>query len=247
MIESIKRYCDVDLGAQPYQDGSALAEAFYRALVAQGKDYAEQRHLLIRAVDHVNELDFGNACLDRVARIDDFRQRRAAVVDHEVAKRNSGVPKNKDWATGEAYATLRFAPAREVCDELCDAVEDMVALMVKENYLEAAADLPRDLRQGLGYYRPGEDPLRRRRTARWLKGQNVLHCWIAAMLGGRDPLIRVAPGAPGCWVTAASLFIDRQGKAFTYSRLEHGTLKNQTLKNWLHTTIPQVPNSTVLI
>lgn len=247
LTESIKKYCGVDLVVASGQGGAALAEDFYRALVADGKDYAEQRHLLLVAADHVFDLDFGNACLDRVAALDAFRERRAAVVDREVAKRLSGVPKNKDWATGEAFATLRFAPARKATDELLGAVEDMVGTLVKENYLEAADNLLLDLRQGLGYYRTDEDPLRRRRTARWLKGQNALHCWVAAMLGGREPLIRVAPGAPGCWVTAASLFIDRQGKAFTYSRLEHGRLKNEEQKQWLRDLVPLTPNSALLI
>ena len=243
LVESIKRYCGIELEAVPDQDGCALAEAFYRALVEQGKDYAEQRHLLLVACDHVFDTDFGNACLDRVARIDAFRQRRAEVVDREVAKRYSGVPKNKDWAAGEAYANLRFAPARTVTEHLILAVEDMIGLLVQENYLEPHGDLLRDLRQGLGYYRPDEDPLRRRRTARWLKGQNALHVWVAAMLGGREPLIRVADGAPGCWVTAASLFIDRQGRAFTYSRLEHGRLSNEKQEAWLRGIIPLSPSS----
>lgn len=36
----------------------------------------------------------------------------------------------------------------------------------------------RDLRQGFGYYRPGEDSGRLRRPVRWLGKQNALHYWI---------------------------------------------------------------------
>lgn len=243
LIESIKRYCGIDLDAEAYPGGAEQAAALYRALVAAGCDYGEQRHLLLTAFDHHADVAFGEGCLDLVARIDSLAARRAAVTDREVAKRHSGVVKNKDWGAGEAYATLRFAPARSVSAELLDAVDDMVARLAEANYVEAAADLVRDLRQGLGYYRPGEDPLRRRRTVRWLKGQNALHFWVAAMLGGREPLIRVADGAPGCWVTAASLFIDRQGRAFTYSRLEHGVLRNTAQQQWLRATIPLTPAS----
>lgn len=247
LTESIEKYCGIALGAVPGQDAASLSEAFFRALVDAGKDYGEQRHLIIVAMDHCHDVDFGERCLDRIARIDAFLQRRAAVVDREVAKRNSGVPKNKDWPAGEQYATLRFSPARTVTPELCRAVEDMVAALAEENYMEPAEGLLRDLRQGLGYYLPGEDTLRRRRTVRWLKGQNALHVWIAAMLGGREPLIRVADGAPGCWVTAASLFIDRDGRAFTYSRLEHGRLRDEDRTKWLQNTVPLTPNSALLI
>ena len=117
----------------------------------------------------------------------------------------------------------------------------MVSRLAEEGYVELQDEVLRDLRQGLGYYRPGEDVMRRRRTVRWLRGQNVLHCWVAAMLGGREPLIRVAEGAPGCWVTAANLFVDRKGCAFTYERLEHGVLRNDHLHRWLLSIIPRRP------
>jgi len=247
LIENIMKYCGVEVDAAPGTRGDALAEAFFRALVDAGKDYGEQRHLLLVAADHVFDLDFGTACLQRVERLDAFRKRREALVDREVAKRHSGVVKNKDWAVGEAYASLRFAAAREVTAELVDAVEGMVGMLVEGGYVEPRADLVRDLRQGLGYYRPGEDPFRLRRTVRWLKGQNALHFWVAAMLGGREPLIRVAEGDSGCWVTAANLFIDRQGRALTYSRLEHGVLRSEEQQKWLRSLIPYTPNTAVLI
>lgn len=119
----------------------------------------------------------------------------------------------------------------------------MCRLMAAEGYVELRDDVVRDLRQGLGYYRPGEDTVRRRRTVRWLRGQNALHFWIAAMLGGRDPLIRVADGAPGCWVTAANLFVDRKNSAFVYSRLEHGILRNEIQRRWLLSVIPRSPHA----
>jgi len=70
-----------------------------------------------------------------------------------------------------------------------------------------------------------------------------------AMPGGTSARfsIRVADGAPGCWVTAANLFIDRQGRALTYSRLEHGVLRSEEQQKWLRSLIPYTPNTAVLI
>lgn len=221
--------------------GGPLAEAFCRALEEAGLDYGTQRAALVEAADRRHDLAFGNACLDHAEAIDAYLARRAALVDREVRKCRSGVVKNKEWAAGAEYAELRFAAARPPDGDLLDAVDDMCRRLAGEGYVELRDDVVRDLRQGLGYYRPGEDPVRRRHTVRWLRGQNALLCWIAVMLGGRDPLIRVAGGAPGCWVTAASLFVDRQGRAFTYARLEHGVLRNELQERWLLSLIPRSP------
>lgn len=223
--------------------GAQLAAEFYRSLVDAGYDYQAQKRLLYDACGIHHDLAFGNACLDFIASIEDFEQRRGSLKVMPVRKCHSGVPKNKDWAPGAEYAELRFAAARTVGADLLDALDDMVDRMVGEGCIESRPDIRRDLRQDLGYYRPDEDIVRRRRTVKWLRGQNALHYWIASMLGGRDPLIRVADGAPGCWVTAASLFIDRQGRAFTYSRLEHGRLSNEKQETWLRGIIPLSPSS----
>ena len=221
--------------------GGPLAEALCRTMEDAGLDYGTQRAVLFDAADRQHDLSFSNACLDHAEAIDAYLIRRASLVNREVRKCRSGVVKNKDWAAGAEYAELRFAAARTASDDLLDAVDDMCRRMAAEGYVELHSDVVRDLRQGLGYYRPGEDPMRRRHTVRWLRGQNALHCWIAAMLGGREPLIRVADGAPGCWVTAASLFVDRQGRAFTNERLEHGVVHNKVQEQWLLAVVPRTP------
>lgn len=223
--------------------GGPLAEALCRTMEDAGFDYGMQRAVLFDAADRQHDLSFSNACLDHAEAIDAYHARRAALVNREVRKCRSGVVKNKDWAAGAEYAELRFAAARTISDDLLDAVDDMCRRMAAEGYVEVQSDVVRDLRQGLGYYRQGEDPVRRRHTVRWLRGQNALHCWIAAMLGGREPLIRVADGAPGCWVTAANLFVDRQGRAFTNERLEHGVVRNKEQERWLSSLVPRSPKS----
>ena len=243
LIDWLKRDCGIHLDAATFRDGAVLAAALCQSLVDAGKDYGEQRHILLQATEHHCDLAFGNACLDQVDRLDTFLRRRAAYDDRPVRNCHSGVSKNKGWQAGAVYADLRFAAARAVDDDSAAAVEEMVLRLVAESYVEQHGDVARDLRQGLGYLLPGEDPVRRRRTARWLRGQNALHFWVAAMLGGREPLVRVADGAPGCWVTAASLFVDRQGRAFTYSRLEHGILRSEEQQRWLLSIIPRTPRA----
>lgn len=237
----LKQRCGLDI-QDAGEGGAALAAALYALLVAAGYDYAQQKELLLEAADRRHDLAFGNACLDRIADIQAFERRRAAMQVKKVVKCHSGVAKNKQWGTGAEYAELRFCAARPVDDDTCDLVDDMLRALAAAGYLETRADLLADLRQGLGYYRSSEDPCRPRRTVRWLRGQNLLHAWIAAMLGGRSPLIRVGEGAAGCWVTAASLFVDRQGKAFTYSRLEHGVVRNEEQLRWLRRIIPAPPS-----
>ena len=243
LTEWLKRDCGIDLDAACFQGGAVLAEALCQALVEAGKDYGEQRHILLAAADRHSDLAFGSACLDQVDRIDAFLARRARYDDRPVRNCHSGVPKNKVWAAGAEYATLRFAAARTVDEDSVAAVGEMVLRLAAAGYVEQNEAVVRDLRQGLGYYLPGEDLVRRRRTVRWLAGQNALHCWVAAMLGGREPLIRLADGSPGCWVTAADLFVDRKGCAFNNARLEHGILRNKEQERWLLSVIPRTPRA----
>ncbi|MGX8712888.1 MAG: hypothetical protein ACSW8I_04275 [bacterium] len=224
-------------------EGVPLAQTLYRALVAAGADYSTQKRLLYEASGRLHDLAFGTTCLDLIADIDAFERRRGDLRVAPVRKCHSGVHKNKDWQPGAEYAELRFSAARHPDSDLLDAVDDMLRLLIGEGYVESRPDVLRDLRQGLGYYRPDEDILRRRRTVKWLRGQNALHCWIVAMLSGRSPLIRVGDGAPGCWVTAASLFVDRHSRAFTYARLEHGVLRNALQRQWIEALVPKSPQS----
>lgn len=238
--EWLKRRCGLDLEADG-EGGATLAGRLQALLEAAGYDYGEQKELLLEAADRRHELAFGNACLDRIAAIEAYEERRRGVRVKRMVKCRSGVAKNKQWAMGAEVAELRFCAARRVDGEMCDLVDDMVELMVREGYVEGREGVVCDLRQGFGYYREGEDPCRVRRTVRWLRGQNLLHVWLVLLLGGRSPLVRVGEGGAGCWVTAASLFIDRHGKAFTYSRLEHGEVRNEEQLRWLRQTVPVAP------
>lgn len=220
--------------------GEPRAHALYRALVDANLDYGTQKALLAAASDRVHDKDFGIACLDLIGEIEAFERRRHSLRVAPLRKCHSGVPKKKERQPGAEYAELRFAAARRVDGDLLDAVDDMLRRLLSEGYVESRPDVLRDLRQGLGYYRPGEDPLRQRRTVKWLRNQNVLRCWIELMLAGRCPLIRDGDGASGCWVTAASLFVDRKGNAFTHKNLNHGILKNSTQRQWLEKIIPRI-------
>ena len=146
-------------------------------------------------------------------------------------------------------ARLRFVAAWPIKNglrnEVFDIVDDMLLRMASAGYIDSSSDALLDLRQGLGYYRPGEDYVRLRAPVRWLRGQNALHWWLCALLGdhGAAPLIRVPVGGPGRWVTAASIFADRNGGAYVYSQLEHGRPSNDTQRSWLDATVPLHPSS----
>lgn len=227
------------LGGDTPADGVALEQGLYRAMADAGLDYALQKEILYEASGQVPDLAFGQACLDRIEAIVRFEARRRTLQVKKTRRCHSGVAKNKDWAPGAELAELRFQAARTPDSDLLAAIDDMVLRLVQRGYLEARPGIGRDLRQGLGYYAPGEDLFRPRRTAKWLKGQNALHCWVAALLAKPDPLCGVGEGALGCWVTAASLFIDRHGRAFTYDRLEHGVMRDAGELQWLRKTIPR--------
>ena len=241
LVESIKECLGVDFGDLDGQGGGVLAERYFRVLADQNLAFEEQRSNLLRATYRIHDLDFVRACLDRIDQIDAVVKRRAAVEDKPVRKCRSGVAKNKDWPPRALYADLRFEAARTKSPELLDAIDDMLKRLAAEGYFESYDGVVRDLRQGLGYYRPGEDVLRRRRTVRWLRRNNTLHVWIYAMVGGRHPLIRPQSRANGCWKTAASMFVDEKGCAYTYGRLEHGILKNAEQERWLHALVPKPP------
>lgn len=223
--------------------GEALEQRLYQAMVEAGCDYALQKEILFAVSGIHPDLAFGQACLDRIEAIGRFEERRRGLAVKNTRRCHSGVVKNKDWAPGADLAEQRFQAARTPQSDLLDAIDDMVLRLVERGYLEARPDIVRDLRQGLGYFRPGEDLFRQRRTAKWLKGQNALHCWVDDLLADPDPLCRVGEGAPGRWVTAASIFIDRNGRAFTYARLEHGRMSDDLERKWLKNSIPLSPSS----
>jgi hypothetical protein len=218
--------------------GVPLAEALCSALVDAGADYGQQKAVLVDCARRRHDLDFGNACLDLKERIETFERRLEDAQVAKVGKCHSAVVKNKDWPAAKAYADYRFVAARPLSDELFDGIDSMAERLLAEGYIELREEVVVDLRQGLGYYRPDEDPVRRRRTIRWLKGQNALHVWVKYMLDVTPPLIRKSPGPEGCWDIAASLFCDRNGRAFTNSRLEHGVVKDEHQSRWLRSVIP---------
>ncbi|MBP3762577.1 MAG: hypothetical protein J6I49_01710 [Bacteroidales bacterium] len=237
--EWLKKDYGLTVEAGASADGQALEAAVYKALVASGADYGEQKRILYECSERHFDLAFGQACLDRIEAIGRFEQRRLSLKPPRERRCDSGVRKNKVWENGAAFAELRFEAARPPEGHLMDAIEDMAERLVEMGYIEARPDVKADLRQGLGYYRPGEDLFRRRRTVKWLKGQNALHCWVAALLEEPGALCRAGNGPTGRWVTAASLFVDRHGKAFTYSRLEHGVMRDGNQLRLLRNTIPR--------
>ena len=84
-----------------------------------------------------------------------------------------------------------------------------------------------------------EDPARLRRPVRWLRRQNALHYWVDLLTLGDDPLCGVADPTGGKWVTAASLFSDAAGRAFSNQQLEHGIVASDTQRRWLENVVPR--------
>ena len=172
LIDCLKQSYGLDVVFDGAPRGMQLAEALYRALVDAGRDYAEQRQILFEATQVYRDLDFGNACLDKVESIAAFERRRGQLSVPKVRNRVSGVPKNKDWAMGAEYADLRFSAARPVDADSAASVEGMIRQLLAAGYIEQRPEVVLDLRQGLDYYLLGEDVVRQRRTVKWLKGQN---------------------------------------------------------------------------
>lgn len=225
------------------QTGEELVGALCRALAAAGFDFDAQKSVLLEAPDVYCDTAFLEACIDRVKLIERLQAERRAALERHLARCQSGVSRRQPRPQASDVARHRFVPCWPLTAETVGIVDDMLGRLAGAGYLEATAETLRDLRQGFGYYRQAEDPYRLRRPVRWLRSQNALHWWLCGLLGDRggSPLIAVAEGGVGRWVTAASLFADRNGRAFTYAQLEHGCPASADQRRWLDATIPLRP------
>lgn len=223
--------------------GEELVGTLCRALAAAGFDFDAQKSILLEAPDIYSDTAFLEACVERVKLIERLQDERRAALERHLARCQGGVSRRQPRPQASEVARHRFVPCWPLTAESADIVDDMLGRMADAGYLEPTADALRDLRQGMGYYRAAEDPYRLRRPVRWLRSQNALHWWLCGLLGDRGgtPLIAVAEGGVGRWVTAASLFADRDGRAFTYAQLEHGHPSSADQRRWLDATLPLRP------
>lgn len=220
--------------------GEELVNSLSRSLTAANFDFDEQRNILLQAPDHYRDAEFLDACIARADYIGRLQNKRRELIERHLSECKNGVSGKRVRMPAAEVARLRFAAAWPLRDEVFDIVDDMILNMAKHGYLESTPSALVDLRQGFGYYRPDEDPVRLRAPVRWLRNQNALHWWISALMGARNkcPLIKVDEGGAGCWVTAASIFADCDGHAYTNEQLEHGRPSSQTQRDWLDSTVP---------
>ena len=220
--------------------GEELVNSLSRSLTAANFDFDEQRNILLQAPDHYFDAEFLDACIARAEYIGRLQNKRSALLERKLSECKNGVSRKRVRMPAAEVARLRFTAARPLRDEVFDIVDDMLLKMVRNNYIEPSPDALLDLRQGFGYYRPNEDPVRLRAPVRWRSSKNALHWWISALMGARNncPLMKVEEGGAGCWVTAASIFADAEGNAYTNEQLEHGRPTSQTLRDWLDSTVP---------
>ena len=237
--------CNLTLDTAVGLSGEALVDALCSLLAAAGFNYDSQKGILLEATDIYCDTAFFEACINRVKLIEHLQDERREALQRHLARCQNGGARTRERIPAAETAVYRFAPAWPLTDESADIVDDMLQRMADAVYIEPATDALRDLRQSFGYYRTGEDPGRLRRPVRWLGKQNALHYWLCGLLGDRDapPLIAVTNGANDRWVTAASIFADRDGHAFTYNRLEHGNPADSRLREWLDSTLPLRPCS----
>ena len=219
----IERY-GIDLGARAACGGAALADALADALGAAGFVVDEQAPLLVEASRHAPDVDFAEACLDRARRIIALQDARRDVMARFAAKCQNGVPRKGSPPPPTGPVVKRFLPLWPLTDQSADIVNDMLVRLAAEGYLPHAADALRDLRQGLGYYRRGEDPWRERRPVVWLGGLNALHHWILLLLDDDHRLVAPPKGDRYKWDTAAALLLDRDGHPLTAARIHHGVV-----------------------
>ena len=238
----IERY-DLHLEAPQGASGVPLADALCSALAAAGFDFDSQAALLLEASERHADIAFAEACLDRVERIEALQARRREALQRHQARCQAGVGRRQPKAPAPEVAVHRFVPLWPASDQSADLVDDMLRRLASEGFILLEEWTLRDLRQGLGYYRRGEDPYRLRRPARWLAGMNALHFWVELMMDEEHALISVADGSAKKWVTAASLFTDRQGHAVTNGRIEHGEVESAALRRRIERCVPKLISS----
>ncbi len=238
--EWILKECGVDL-SDVAADGVGLADAFAHALDAAGFSIDEQLPLILEATLQGGGTDFVEACLDRIERIETLQRRRAEALARFNAHCQNGGGRQRTAAPAADVAIHRFMALWPVTDEHADVVDDMLRRLADEGFLLLDDGALRDLRQGLGYYRRGEDTLRLRRPVRWLDGKNTLHYWVCQLTRRVDPLCGCTGAVDRKWLIAASLFADRDGHAYRKEQIQHGEVSSPARRRWLDDVVPMRP------
>ena len=235
----IKEYA-IDLHVDDAVGGAALADALAHALERADLPLDEQRELLLAVPAHTGSLDLCEACMLRAERIEALQARRREALLRWQAQCQNGVAKKRSREPAADVALYRFRPLWDETDESADIVDDMLRRMAAEGCLLLADGSLRDLRQGLGYCRRGEDPHRLRRPVRWLRGENVLHEWVQLLTERDDALCGVVDSSKGKWITAASLLCHANGTAYKNTQIHHGEVKPE-VRRWLDSLVPHAP------
>lgn len=219
--------------------GSDLASAVHSALVRCGRSYDDQRAILHAAARHHADVDFGEACLDRVDRIAALQRRLASTVVPPVeCHSTSSVREPRPPA--QPVAALRFEAGWSVNAATLGAVADFCHDLVAKGYVAARPGVEVDLRQGFGYFASADDPLRQRAPVAWLHYQNELRYLVRLLLGRTPPLCRMG-GGPRCWEVTVSLFTDARGRAFRTSNLDHGEPPPDSRRRDIDALVPRHP------
>lgn len=228
--------------------GDEIVDSLCHALAAAGFNFDDQKSVLLEAPDVYCDADFLRACVERVKLIERLQDERREALMRHLSRCRNGVAGRHAQPPAAEVAIHRFVPCWPLTDETFSIVDDMLWRMADAGYIETNADVLRHLRQGFGYYRPSEDPFAVRRPVRWLRGQNALHWWLCGLLGdrGANPLITVSEGGVGRWITAASIFADSNGHAYTNAQLEHGRPASDDQRRWLDSVIPLRPSIQVV-
>lgn len=219
--------------------GADLAAAVHDALVRSGRSYDDQRAILHAAALHHADVGFGEACLDRVDRIAALQRRLASTVVPPL-ECHSDASVRSPRPPAPPVAALRFEAGWSVNDATLGAVDDFCHDLVAKGYVAARPDVELDLRQGFGYFRHADDPMRQRMPVVWLHYQNELRYLVRLLLGRTPPLCRVA-GGPRCWEVTVTLFTDARGRAFRTSNLDHGEPPPESRRRDIEALVPRCP------
>lgn len=226
--------------------GVPLADAMLQALVDAGLDYDRQRAVLHAAPTVLHDHRFGRRCLELCDEIGAFQRLLAATpapaaAARTTARRHSAVIARDRRPPAKPFAELRFVASRPAADDVCTVVSDFCRRLVAEGYVRQRPDAERDLRQGLGYYRRGEDPLRQRQTLVWLHRQNELRHLFIRLLDDPAPLCLEPDSPDGRWQVCADLFCDRDGRRLYNNNLDHGELHDERRRRRLDALVPRLP------
>ena len=222
--------------------GEEVAASFFKTLTNRAIPFDDQIPIIFDAANSYPDIAFCQQCMDHIQKILNYQKQRNKLQHEYNAKCVSGGFRKSVRTPAVDTVHLRFAAQWKPVDDFIPAIEDMLGEMAKSGYIESSREAITDLRQGFGYYRKDEDTCRPRSPVRWLRAQNALHYWMCLLLDKKHnpyPIIGVPPGNPGCWVTTAAIFSDRNGNAFTYDRLEHGRLTDTEQIKFLTRNVPR--------